>query len=251
MNIDSASSRPQREGGYRDAVLRLQAAQKPSAGTPLYSRLVNRPLGRRFAALAYLAGLKPNQVTGISALFTFSALTIVALVEPVWWLGFLVSAMLVLGYAFDAADGQLARLRGGGSAQGEWLDHTVDAAKASAVHLAVLITAFRHFDLADGWLLVPVGYVLVETVIFMGQILKDLLAAKVMGGKAPASTASTSLLRAIMVLPTDYGFMCLVFMLLGFPLVFFGVYTFLFACNAVILVLVLVKWYRDMGSLPA
>lgn len=251
MNIDSASSRPQREGGYRDAVLRLQAAQKPSAGTPLYSRLVNRPLGRRFAALAYLAGLKPNQVTGISALFTFSALTIVALVEPVWWLGFLVSAMLVLGYAFDAADGQLARLRGGGSAQGEWLDHTVDAAKASAVHLAVLITAFRHFDLADGWLLVPVGYVLVETVIFMGQILKDLLAAKVMGGKAPASTASTSLLRAIMVLPTDYGFMCLVFMLLGFPLVFFGVYTLLFACNAIILVLVLVKWYRDMGSLPA
>ena len=34
-------------------------------------------------------------------------------------------------------------------------------------------------------------------------------------------------------------------------LVFFGVYAFLFACNAIILVLVLAKWFRDMGSLPA
>jgi hypothetical protein len=45
--------------------------------------------------------------------------------------------------------------------------------------------------------------------------------------------------------------MCLVFVLLGAPLVFFGVYAFLFACNAIILVLVLAKWFRDMGSLPS
>jgi phosphatidylglycerophosphate synthase len=251
MNIDDAPARPVATGGYRDAVHRLQAAQKPSAGTPLYSRLVNRPLGRRIAALAYLAGLRPNQVTCISACLTFTALALVAIVPPVWWLGILVSALLVLGYAFDAADGQLARLRGGGSAQGEWLDHTVDAAKASAVHLAVLITAYRHFDIPDLWLLIPVTYALVETVIFFGQILKELLAARVLGGKAPKSTASTSLIRAILVLPTDYGLMCLVFVLLGAPLVFFGVYAFLFACNAIILVLVLAKWFRDMGSLPA
>ncbi|MDF1487567.1 CDP-alcohol phosphatidyltransferase family protein [Tessaracoccus caeni] len=251
MNIDSASSRPQREGGYRDAVLRLQAAQKPSAGTPLYSRLVNRPLGRRFAALAYLAGLKPNQVTGISAFFTFSGLALIAVVPPHWWLGVAVSAMLILGYAFDAADGQLARLRGGGSTQGEWLDHTVDAVKVCAVHLAVLIAAYRFFGVAELWLLVPLLYALVDTAMFSGQILKDLLAARFSGGKRPASTASTGVLRAIMVLPTDYGLMCLVLLSLGFPTVFFSIYTLLFACNAIILVLVLVKWYRDMGSLPA
>jgi hypothetical protein len=115
----------------------------------------------------------------------------------------------------------------------------------------VLITAYRHFDIPDLWLLIPVTYVLVETVIFFGQILKELLAARVLGGKAPKSTASTSLIRAILVLPTDYGLMCLVFVLLGAPLVFFGVYAFLFACNAIILVLVLAKWFRDMGSLPS
>lgn len=234
---------------YRDAVRNLRVAQKSSAGTPLYSRLVNRPLGRRFAALAYLVGLTPNQVTAISALFTFSGIGLIAALPPTWWLGVLVSALLVLGYALDAADGQLARLRGGGSAQGEWLDHTVDAAKASGLHLAILITAYRHFELPSAWLLIPIAYAVIDSVMFISMLLKDLLAARELGGKAPASQASTSLLRAIMVLPTDYGFFCIIFLLLGEPLVFFSIYGFLFACNAIIIVLVLRKWFRDMGSL--
>ena len=251
MDIDNAPARPAATGGYRDAVHRLQTAQKPSAGTPLYSRLVNRPLGRRFAALAYLAGLTPNQVTGISALFTFSAVALIAILPPTWWLGVLVSVMLMLGYAFDSADGQLARLRGGGSVQGEWLDLTVDAAKLGGLHLAILITAYRHFDFPDTWLLIPIAYAIVDSVMFFSMLLKDLLAARALGGKAPRSTASTSLLRAAMIIPTDYGLFCLIFLLLGSPLLFFGVYTILFACNALIFVLVLVKWFRYMGSLAA
>ena len=251
MNIEKAPTRPAESGGYRDAVQRLQSAQKPSAGTPLYSRLVNRPLGRRLAALAYLAGLTPNQVTGISAVFTFSAIALVAIVPPALWLGLLVSAMLILGYAFDAADGQLARLRGGGSVQGEWLDHTVDAAKLGGLHLAILVTAYHHFEVPDAWLLIPIAYAIVDSVMFFSMLLKDLLAARTLGGTAPKSAASTSVLRAIMIIPTDYGLFCLLFLLLGAPLLFSGVYTVLFACNAVILVLVLVKWFRDMGALGA
>ncbi|MDO5735950.1 MAG: CDP-alcohol phosphatidyltransferase family protein [Propionibacteriaceae bacterium] len=236
---------------YCAALRRLQSAQKPAAGTPLYSRLVNRPLGRRLAALSYLGGLTPNQVTCISAVFTFSAFVIIASLPPTWWMGVLVSALLVFGYALDAADGQLARLRGGGSAQGEWLDHTVDVAKAVGLHLAILITAYRHFELSVVWLLVPIAYAVVDSVMFSSMLLKDLLAARQLGGKAPVSSASTSLVRAIMVIPTDYGFFCLTFVLLGQPLLFFSVYVFLFACNAIILVLVLRKWFRDMGSLPS
>lgn len=235
---------------YRDAVRRLQTAQKPSAGTPLYSRVVNRPLGRRFAALAYLAGLTPNQVTAISALFTFSAIALIVSLSPTWWLGVLVSALLVLGYAFDAADGQLARLRGGGSVQGEWLDHTVDVAKECGLHLAILIMVYRHFDLPEAWLLVPIAYTLVDTVMFSSMLLKDLLASRELGGKAPGSRASNSLVRAVMVIPTDYGFFCLIFLLLAQPLLFFSVYVLFFGCNAIILVLVLRKWFRDMGTLP-
>ena len=251
MDIRNDSTHLGHAGGYRDAVHRLQSAQKPSAGTPLYSRLVNRPLGRRLAALAYLAGLTPNQVTGISALFTFSAISFIATLSPTWWLGPLVSTLLLLGYALDAADGQLARLRGGGSAQGEWLDHTVDAAKLLGLHLAILISAYRHFDLPEAWLLVPIVYAVVDTVMFSSMLLKVLLTDRELGGKAPGSRASTSLLRAIIVIPTDYGFFCFIFLLLAQPLLFFSVYVLLFACNAIILVLVLRKWFRDMGSLSA
>ncbi|MFE6995696.1 CDP-alcohol phosphatidyltransferase family protein [Microbacterium sp. NPDC057659] len=234
---------------HRDALQRLSAAQKPSAGTPAYSRYVNRPLGRQIASWAYVAGLTPNGVTGISAVLTFSAVAVLAIARPDWWVGVAVCVLLLLGYAFDSADGQLARLRGGGSAQGEWLDHTVDAAKVTALHMAVLITAYRHFDFPIAWLLVPIVYVFVDNLTFFGMVLKDLLSQRETGGKTRAWTTSTSPLHAIAVIPTDYGVFCLMFLLLGHHVLFFGAYTLMAACNAVILVLVLVKWYRDMGAL--
>ena len=56
--------------------------------------------------------LTPNMVTAISAFFSFAAIAFLALVQPSVWLGLAVCLGLVLGYAFDSADGQLARLRG-------------------------------------------------------------------------------------------------------------------------------------------
>ena len=114
-------------GRYRDAVALLGGAQKKRArGAPAYSIYVNRPFGRRLAAGAHLLGLTPNAVSLISAAFTFSAIVLVAVRPPTVWLGLFITAFLVLGYAFDSADGQLARLRGGGTAAGEWLDHVLD-----------------------------------------------------------------------------------------------------------------------------
>ena len=92
----------------------LATAQKSNRNAPAYSRWVNRPLGRIFAATAFKLGLTPNQVTAISAVFTFAGIGVLATGTPSWWLGVLVAALLVLGYALDSADGQLARLRGGG-----------------------------------------------------------------------------------------------------------------------------------------
>ena len=55
---------------YGEALRDLQAAQKSSKGAPAYSRFVNRPLGRRFAAAAYRLGATPNVVTAVSACFS-------------------------------------------------------------------------------------------------------------------------------------------------------------------------------------
>ena len=57
--------------------------------------------------------------------------------------GVVVSLLLILGYALDSADGQLARLLGGGTPEGEWLDHVIDSAKLATIHLAVLVSLYR------------------------------------------------------------------------------------------------------------
>lgn len=237
---------------YRGTVRRLSAAQKTAApGAPAYSIYVNRRIGRYLAAAAYRVGLAPNGVTAISAVFTFSGILLLAIGEPGWGLGVSVWLLLAVGYALDSADGQVARLRGGGSPSGEWLDHVVDAVKISSLHLAVLVTAFSHFDLpSPAWLLVPVGFTIVAAVAFFAMILNDLLKAKHATGAEAAPRRSTPW-RSLLVIPTDYGILCLIFVLLGAPQLFFTVYTVIFAANAAFLALALHKWFRDMAALGA
>ena len=247
----TGQQRPSRTGGresYRDTVRRLAGAQKPPAfGSPAYSRFVNRRIGRYLAAGAYQLGLTPNQVTAVSAAFSLAGILTIALVEPAWWVGVLVALALALGYALDSADGQLARLRGGGSPAGEWLDHVVDCMKILALHTAVLISFYRFFDLDAGWLLLPVAYQLVDSTAFFAMTLNDQLKR----GRIPASAGPVvpSLKRSLLVLPTDYGVFCLAFVLLGWRTGFLVGYGLLLLANALYLAAALVKWYRAMAAL--
>lgn len=238
--------------GFVAAVRRLRSAQKSSKGAPLYSLYVNRPLGRVFAAAAYQVRLTPNQVTGISAVFTFTGIAALALLPAQWWVGLLVAGCLVLGYALDSADGQLARLRGGGSRTGEWLDHMIDSAKICSLHLAVLITMARSFSLEQqAWLLVPMVFCVASVVNFFGMLLVELLVREhraATGQARPAPTRATPV-RSMLKIPTDYGVLCLAFALLGAPALFLGVYTFLAAGTLGYLSLIVVKWYRDVSRL--
>jgi phosphatidylglycerophosphate synthase len=227
---------------------RLAGAQKPPAvGSPAYSRFVNRRIGRYLAAAAYQIGLTPNQVTAASALFSLAGIVTVALVRPAWWVGVLVALALALGYALDSADGQLARLRGGGSPGGEWLDHVVDCVKILSLHAAVLISLYRFGDLDPRWWLLPLAYQLVESTAFFAMTLNDLL--KRGRVQAVAGPVVPSLRRSLLVLPTDYGVLCLAFLLLGWPAGFLAGYGLLLAANAAYLVAALVKWYRDISAL--
>lgn len=237
---------------FRATVQQLSAAQKGAAGAPAYSRFVNRKLGRLLAALAFHAGLTPNAVTGISAAFTATGIALLALAAPSIGLGLAVAGCLVVGYAFDAADGQLARLRGGGSPAGEWLDHMVDAAKTSSLHLAVLISLYRFPGVGRGaWLLVPLGFAVVGAVLFFGTMLNEALRQRHGVTTRAARTADRpSIVRSLLVVPTDYGLLCCVFALRGVPIVFFPVYAFLFAATAAYLCMAAVKWFGEMDRLP-
>lgn len=233
---------------YRSSRDRLSSAQKTTKGAPAYSRFVNRPLGRRLAAAAHVGGLTPNQVTTLSAGCSLIAIVLVAFVPPTLWLGPLVVLALLLGYALDSADGQLARLRGGGSPAGEWLDHTVDVVKINLLHVAVAVSMYRWWDVDIRWVLIPLTFLVVSNVMFFCMILRDLLIARhrSTAGGTPTDTRP-SIVRSLLVLPTDYGILCLTFVLLGgAPVIFLSAYGALLLGSAAFLTLALPKWYSDV-----
>jgi phosphatidylglycerophosphate synthase len=240
-----AVSRPM---SFQSALEELRAAQKPSYGTPAYSRLVNRPLARYVAAAVSTRRMTPNQATVISALLSGTAIVVLAAVPPRWWSGLLIGGLLMAGYVMDSVDGQLARLYGGGSKAGEWLDHTIDCAKTVSLHLAIAIAWFRFPPVdSEAILLVPLGYTVVASVMFFGLLLVPTLRPK----EAPATvksgwSTSEAWWRKYVLLFTDYGFLCLGFLFFGLTELFCGLYVALLALNAATLCLALRKWWREL-----
>lgn len=241
----------------RAAMSRLKEAQKSSKGAAAYSRYINRPLGRPMAATAYALRMTPTQVTIVSAAFTLTGVVLIALLPPSVWSSILVAVLLVLGYALDSADGQLARLTGTGSLAGEWLDHFFDSIKLATIHLAVLVCWFRFYDVPDLWLLVPLAFAACANVFFFGIIAADFLRRihrleHPQGpAEAPREAWRSGGLYSLAVIPTDYGFLCLVFALLWWQPVFIAIYTALAAINALMLLLAALRWYRSIRGLAA
>jgi len=231
---------------WQTVVRELSRAQKQARGVSLWSRYVNRPLGRVIAATAVVVGLSANGVTVISALTTVAGLAVLVTMPPGLASGLLVAVLLILGFALDSADGQVARYTGTGSPAGEWLDHVVDAGKMVAVHAAVLVAWYR-FELApaDAWYAVPLLYQLVAVVVFAGGTLAPLLR------RAPAGTAAPSTVRAIALLPADYGVLALSFATWGSPGLFRAVYSALGLATLAIGAGLCAKWFRMLRSRQA
>ncbi|MGW6277563.1 CDP-alcohol phosphatidyltransferase family protein [Kribbella sp. NPDC055071] len=233
----------------RETVAQLSRAQKSSAGTPAYSRFVNRRIGRVFAAAAFLGHRTPNQVSLASGFCSLVGIVLVATLRPSFGMALAVTALLVLGYGLDSADGQLARLRGGGSPLGEWLDHMIDSIKIVLLHSAVLISFFRFDDFSNELLLlIPLGYVCMSSVLFFGLILIDQLRRR-HGGAPKPNERGDSVLKSLLIAPTDYGVLCLIFLTFGTPTLFIALYGALLAANLLFLVAAIAKWYREMAAL--
>ena len=232
-----------------EALALLCGAQKASPGTPLYSRLVNRRLGRGLAVLALLLGVTPNTVSLVSAAFSFAAIGVIAVATPSTTVAVAVTTLLVIGYGLDSADGQVARATGGGSPFGEWLDHMIDAAKVASLHAAVAWSALSHTGPSRLPVVIALVFGVVASVTFFGMILTDQLRRSAgLPKDRPGSTAS-DLLRAVLVLPTDYGLLCLVFLLFGWPAAFFPAYGLLAVGSSVLLLVAALRWTRQLRGL--
>jgi len=198
--------------------------------------------------------MTPNQVTYISAAFTFSGILLIALAPSSWTVGGLVALALVVGYALDAADGQLARLRGGGTAAGEWLDHMIDAIKVASIHLAVLIAFYRFFQLPNPlWLLIPIIFTIAATVHFFGMVLVDLLTRvhRLQTGRPASNDGPASATKSLMKLPVDYGVLCVFFVLFGWRAAFLVGYLLLAVATVLYTFLVARRWHRQIVGFTA
>ena len=246
--MSATTSAPVARPRVSESIRALSAAQKSNAGAPLYSRVINRPAGRVLAAVAHRVGMTPDQVTVLSACCTYLAVVLIAVWAPSVVAAVLTSLLLMVGYALDSADGQLARLRHGGSRAGEWLDHVADVIKLSTIHAAIAISLFR-FSLDDlagpAVLLVPLAFGAVQNIHFFSYILTYQL--RYHGGTPLASgEGRPGLTKAVLSAPTDYGLMCFVLMLRSAPVVFVWVYGLMLVGYTLYVALALPRWYLEL-----
>lgn len=219
----------------------LRGAQKPRRGTSLYSTRVNRPFGRVLAAIAHRLGMTPNGVTVLSGVSSLVAVVLIALGPYSVWVGVVAALALVIGFALDSADGQLARLRKSGSRSGEWLDHMLDCLVKITLHGAVLVSWHRH-GAGTAQLSLALAFQVAAVLLFFGGTLTGVLKTPAPGGPAPASG-----LRAILLIPVDHGVICLSFLLWGFQDAFVAVWAVLFAAHAAMLLISGVRWFRELS----
>lgn len=222
----------------------IGAAQKPGAGVPAYTRWINRRAARFVASVAVATGIGPNAVSFISfALSLLGLATLLTLHTQTVLAGAVTATLLALGYVLDSADGQVARLTGRSSKQGEWLDHLLDAARVPAIHVSVLLVATWR----DSTLGVVTAALFVPLVAaqFMSQILAEQLrkvqslsataAREAPEGntRVPTGTAERGTFQSFLLLPTDTGVLCWLFLAWAWPPLFFALYALLFAITAV------------------
>lgn len=240
---------PRSRLSYGQALALLDGAQKPGHGVPAYTRWVNRRLARFAAAAAASRGLSANAVTMASAAFSAAAIVCVATAPRQAWLGVLIAVLLAIGYILDSADGQVARLTGMSSLAGEWLDHVVDSVRVPAIHLAVLVGILQA-DILPRWtILLPLAYTLTSAGHFMSQILAEQLRRGRLDGDNSSPKAAGTL-RSWLVLPTDMGTLCWVFILWGIPQVFIAAYGSLFLVQLVVVVASVRRKYLALMPIP-
>lgn len=102
------------------------------------TRTLSQPSGGVIAAVAHALGLSPNAVTLLGLPVMLLAAATYAWVEGTSG-AILAAALFQLGFAFDCADGQLARATKRQSPFGGWLDVSCDHIRQGCICLALTV----------------------------------------------------------------------------------------------------------------
>ncbi|MBB5871130.1 phosphatidylglycerophosphate synthase [Allocatelliglobosispora scoriae] len=167
-------------------------------GGGLFSEGVSQWIGAVIASTAARLRLKPTHLTLINLVIGIGLSTAVVLQADSLprWLGALALVGWQAAYAFDCADGQLARVTGQGSIAGARIDIICDVATQIA-----LVTALAAVAEAPVWLAAAFAGT------WMVNLVTSVLATS---DKAASMVTSTSLPVRLVKLIRDYGALILV-----------------------------------------
>ncbi|MHC5011442.1 MAG: CDP-alcohol phosphatidyltransferase family protein [Planctomycetota bacterium] len=112
---------------------------RPLVMDELPDRILARPLGRALARLLVRTPVRANHVSGFAALCGIAAGVALAREE-----GVVFAAVIVAFLVLDCADGELARLRGGGGVWGRIMDGAADSLTSIAVHVGLMVWLHRE-----------------------------------------------------------------------------------------------------------
>lgn len=235
---------------FRGALEELKGAQKPGAGVPAYTRWVNRGAGRVLAAAAVRVGITPTALTVVSGLVSMVALVGLATLEPTPGRCATVVLGLLVAYALDSADGQVARLTRTSSKAGEWLDHVVDAARLPGFHLALGCALVLSLGQPAWAGVVCVAFALLASVWFFAQILATQMTSQSATLRdVPAQAGGRAQARdwvSFAKLPSDIGTLYLMVLLLPWPKLFLVAYVGMFLYSVVMAWVALRRRYREL-----
>lgn len=116
------------------------------------TRCVSYPLGVRLAYLCHMMRLRPNVVSIVSC-FTavLTAMVVAFRMSDLVWGGVVLFLGLQLAYAFDCADGVLARTTGQTSSFGSIFDKTLDTISMMVVPGFLIISAPHQCGMNSAW----------------------------------------------------------------------------------------------------
>jgi phosphatidylglycerophosphate synthase len=173
-------------------------------GGGLFSEALSQHAGARIAVGAHRRGLAPTVLTvvnlGIGCLVSFVVIATAGAVADgrfwAWPIGLLALLGWQLAYAFDCADGQLARVTGQASAAGGRLDVLCDVAVQISLVAALAAVAEAQVPDTPAWLLAA----------FAGTWMVNLVTSVMQSGDQAASmVTSRSLPVRLVKLVRDYG----------------------------------------------
>lgn len=173
-------------------------------GGGLFSEAVSQRFGAHIALAGHRLGASPTALTvGNLIVGLATSVTVVALAGrvadgavPAWAVGLLALVGWQVAYAFDCADGQLARVTGRTGPSGARVDILCDVAAQIALVTALAATASAQRPGTPAWLLAA----------FAGTWMVNLVTSVLQSGPQAASmVTSTSLPVRVVKLIRDYG----------------------------------------------